>query len=248
MLMTPPTKLASGDPPHPWAAPSSEWLAAIRPTLLTFDDGPSEDTTPRILDVLERFGIHSIFFIVGKRLEIPACRQLVERMVAGAHLIGNHSYTHVDLAKVSSQRVLDEIEHTQTILESIGIKERLFRPPYGRVSDTVIRVANQLNYWGLGWSVDTNDWKPEHQDGSWADQAISKIASQRENVVLMHDVHESTARELERFIEGLFALGCSFPSLFCRREEPEEKVSPWTHAPDGTRTIASIQLFRPSSS
>lgn len=246
--MTPLTKLASDEPPYHWAAPSLQWLAADKPTLLTFDDGPSADTTPIVLDILERFGIRSIFFIVGNRLETPSCRQLVERMVAGDHVIGNHSYTHVDLGKVSSECVLDEIGHTQAILESIGIKERLFRPPYGRLSDTVIRVANQLNYWGLGWSVDTNDWKPEYQDGSWADQAISKIARQRENVVLMHDIYESTARELDRFIEGLLALGCSFPSLFCSREEMGEEISAWTPSNHGTRSIASIQLFRPSSS
>jgi peptidoglycan/xylan/chitin deacetylase (PgdA/CDA1 family) len=248
MLMTPPTKPAGGDPPHHWAAPSSQWVAADKPTLLTFDDGPSEDTTPRVLDVLERFGIRSAFFVVGKRLETSGCRQLVQRMMAGAHVIGNHSYTHADLAKVSAAVVVDEIERTQRTIESLGIKQRLFRPPYGRVSDTVVKVANQLNYWGLGWNVNTNDWKTEHQDGSWADQAINKIARQRENVVLMHDIYESTARELERFIEGLLALGCSFPSLFCSREEMGEETSAWTPAADGARSIASIQLFRPGCS
>jgi peptidoglycan/xylan/chitin deacetylase (PgdA/CDA1 family) len=228
------------------SAPSLRWLAADKPALLTFDDGPSEATTPRVLEILERFGIRAVFFIIGKRLEMPNCRRLVERMVTSAHIVGNHSYTHVDLAKVSPTRVFEEIERTRASLESMGIQERLFRPPYGSLNGTVIRVANQLNYWGLGWTVDTNDWKPEHQDGSWVGKGLGQIARRRESIVLMHDVHESTVRGLEQFIEGLLALGCSFPSLFCSTEETGKVMNEaWMPAADGTMAIASIQLFRP---
>ena len=197
----------------PQFTPSAAWQQATRPVLLTFDDGPSEATTPQILETLGEFRLHAVFFVLGQRLESAAHRKLVSLMIDRGHLVGNHSYTHPNLARSTNRMVLQEMEHTQHRLEELGVRERLFRPPYGAISDSVLDVAFRLKLWGLGWNVDPSDWDLSYPAGHWIDDACAQVGKRRESIVLLHDIQESTAAGLKLFVDRLIGFGCSFPSL-----------------------------------
>lgn len=193
--------------------PSRAWKQAARPVLLTFDDGPCEATTPQILDTLREFRLHAVFFVIGQRLEKASNRELVRRMIDHGHTVGNHSYTHPNLARLTSRMILQEMEHTQLRLEELGVQERLFRPPYGATCNSVLEAAFRLRLWGLGWNIDPSDWDLSYPPKQWIDRACARLGKTRESIVLLHDIQESTAAGLRTFIDRLFSLGCSFPPL-----------------------------------
>ena len=126
---------------------------------MTFDDGPSGPNTPRLLDLAAKKHIKLTFFLIGEN----AARypQLVQRELAEGHQVGNHSYTHPDLAKMSDDAVRAEIQKTQdAIIGASGYKPVLFRPPYGALTARQrLWVANEFGVKIILWDVDPLDWK-----------------------------------------------------------------------------------------
>jgi peptidoglycan-N-acetylglucosamine deacetylase len=124
---------------------------------LTFDDGPNPEYTPRVLDILAIHEIKAAFFLVGKFAEAhPA---LVRRMVAEGHVIGNHTWSHPNLASIPPAQVLEELERTSTLLEQItGTLIRLFRPPYGACNAKTLNMARALGMLPVFWNAITEDW------------------------------------------------------------------------------------------
>jgi peptidoglycan/xylan/chitin deacetylase (PgdA/CDA1 family) len=134
-------------------------IAPARPgeIALTFDDGPNPEATPRLLDILARHQVRATFFLIGRHA--AAQPALVERMVAAGHLIGNHSWTHPNLALTSPRRVLDELTRTSRRLEQIaGVPVRFFRPPYGARRPGVLGAARSMGMIPVLWNAMTNDW------------------------------------------------------------------------------------------
>ena len=124
---------------------------------LTFDDGPNATWTPRLLDVLAQYDVRGTFFLLGGRA--AAQPELVRRMAAAGHTIGNHSWSHPNLARTSSNRVREELKQTSDALEQIlGSPVKFFRPPYGGRRPAVFRIARELNLTPVLWNAMTSDW------------------------------------------------------------------------------------------
>ncbi len=130
---------------------------------LTFDDGPNPVWTPRLLDVLANYGVRATFFLVGSHaVAEPA---LVRRIVAAGHLIGNHSWSHPNLALSGGRRIQQELIRTSQALEQITAKPvRFFRPPFGARRPIVLRIARRLGMTPVLWNAMTSDWNNPSAD------------------------------------------------------------------------------------
>jgi peptidoglycan/xylan/chitin deacetylase (PgdA/CDA1 family) len=150
-------------------------IAPARPgeLALTFDDGPNPACTARLLDILAQHGVHATFFLIGSFAhQLP---DLVRRIVAAGHLIGNHSWSHPDLALTAARRVDEELTRTRDTLQQItGAPIRYFRPPFGARRPHVLRMATQLGMEPVTWNAMTNDWSEPSADAI-AGQLIRKI-------------------------------------------------------------------------
>ena len=156
---------------------------------LTFDDGPNPAWTPRLLDVLATYGVRATFFMVGNHAASEPA--LVRRIVAAGHLIGNHSWSHPNLALISSRRVEQELVRTSDTLQQIAGKPvRLFRPPFGARRPIVLRTARALGMTPVLWNAMTSDWSNPSADSIAAHLIRSIDRAERSgsaaNVVL-HD-------------------------------------------------------------
>lgn len=128
-----------------------------RELALTFDDGPNPAWTPRLLDILASYQVRATFFQLGSRA--AAEPELVRRVVAAGHLIGNHSWSHPNLALSSSTRVREELKRSRECLEQIaGVAVRFFRPPFGARRPGVLRTAREMGMVPVLWNAMTSDW------------------------------------------------------------------------------------------
>ena len=143
----------------------STLIAPPRPgeLALTFDDGPNPVWTPRLLDLLASHEVRATFFLVGSRAQTQPA--LVRQIVAAGHLIGNHSWSHPNLALSSARRIIEELSRTNQILAQIaGTPPRYFRPPYGARRPEVLRIARRLGLVPVLWNAMTSDWKNPSAD------------------------------------------------------------------------------------
>ena len=124
---------------------------------LTFDDGPNPVWTPRLLSVLADHRVKATFFLMGSRAKQEP--MLVRRIAAEGHLIGNHTWSHPNLAFQSARRIREELTQTSDTLEQItGNKIRFFRPPFGARRRAVFRTARSLGLTTVLWNAMTGDW------------------------------------------------------------------------------------------
>lgn len=186
---------------------------------LTFDDGPDADWTPRILDVLKAKHAPATFFVIGENAITQP--QLLNRIISEGHELGNHSYTHPNLALVSARGTRLELNVTQRLIEAYtGRSVRLFRAPYfGDAEPTTTDelgpalLAQQDGYMNVGLHVDPGDWKRPGVDaivtGTIA-QVEAGNAERSANIILLHDGggdREQTIAALPRIIDGLRTKG-----------------------------------------
>ena len=175
---------------------------------LTFDDGPSPHTTPRLLDMLASYGIPATFFMVGRNAEHHP--ELVRRIEAEGHEVANHSYSHPNLRKLSLERKRAEIASTDAILRSIGVTPRFMRPPYGAYDEATENIARDLGLSIVLWSVDSKDWKrlPANYMTLPTTQGFVYPQGEMRGVFLFHDIHERTVNDLPRIVSQLASAGC----------------------------------------
>jgi peptidoglycan-N-acetylglucosamine deacetylase len=132
---------------------------------LTFDDGPNPACTPRLLDILAASNVKATFFLVGGFAR--AQPGLVHRILAGGHLIGNHSWSHPNLAFAPASQVTEQLTRTSETLEQIaGAPIRFFRPPFGARRPHVLRTARHLGMVPVLWNAMTNDWSETSADAT----------------------------------------------------------------------------------
>jgi peptidoglycan/xylan/chitin deacetylase (PgdA/CDA1 family) len=140
---------------------------------LTFDDGPNPAWTPRLLEILARHNLRATFFLVGSRAQAEP--SLVRCILAASHLIGNHSWSHPNLALSSASRIEQELSRASHTLEQItGSPVRYFRPPFGARRPEVLRAARRLGMVPVLWNAMTSDWKNPSANAI-ANQLTSKI-------------------------------------------------------------------------
>ncbi len=189
---------------------------------LTFDDGPSEDWTPKILDVLKEKNVHATFFIIGENG--AANPRLVQRILAEGHDLGNHTFTHPNLGETPDGVAAVELNATQRLIEALtGRSTRLFRPPYfGDAEPSTaqeiapLAVAERLGYLTFGLRVDPDDWQEPPAETivqRVVDQATDPDPEKRGQIVLLHDGggdRSQTLAALPLLIDALRAKGFSF--------------------------------------
>ena len=125
--------------------------------VLTFDDGPDPRYTPHILRTLREHDVRAMFFVCGEQAEWN--KDLLREMADDGHLIGNHTWTHPLLTKLSRSAMHSEIERTcELIDDTIGEPPAWFRAPYGAWNRNAFRIGAELGMEPLAWTVDTNDW------------------------------------------------------------------------------------------
>jgi glycosyltransferase involved in cell wall biosynthesis/peptidoglycan/xylan/chitin deacetylase (PgdA/CDA1 family) len=185
-----------------------------RSVCLTFDDGPHPEFTPRILEVLKQQGIVATFFVIGR--EAAKYPDLVRRIVADGHLVGHHSYSHLEPHLTSASQLLDEVRTTRKILtEVMGKSPAHFRPPHGKVTATKLWSLWRAGQKVVLWNVDPRDWScgsPRELEARFEERPL-----QGGDVVLLHDNRPHASRALPAVIEDARKRGLSF-----------ELVSKWT--------------------
>lgn len=130
---------------------------------LTFDDGPNPAWTPQLLDILAERNAPATFFIVGQFAQAES--SIVRRIAEAGHLIGNHSWSHPNLAQSSSTKIRNELARTlDTLQQIIGKSVRFFRPPYGARRPIALRIARELGMMPVTWNAMTNDWEEPSAD------------------------------------------------------------------------------------
>ncbi|TWR30335.1 glycosyltransferase [Mucilaginibacter pallidiroseus] len=189
--------------------------------VLTFDDGPDPNYTPRILDILKREKVPASFFVVGTMVEknIP----LLKRIYEENYEIGNHTYFHPDISAIPLERVSLELNATRKLIESVtGRSTILFRPPFNADAEPqtlaeVIPVAEsrKQSYITIGESIDPWDWEP----GVTADSIIARTKRQYRNgsMILLHDAggdtREATVQALPEIIRFFKSKGYEFTTI-----------------------------------
>jgi peptidoglycan/xylan/chitin deacetylase (PgdA/CDA1 family) len=150
---------------------------------LTFDDGPNDPHTLRLLDVLARHNVRATFFMVGSFVEQ---RPEIARAVAAAgHAIGNHTHTHPNLIFHSGSVVRRELQDCERVLDDAGVVHAsLFRPPFGGRTPIVLRTARDMGLEPIMWSVTAQDWKP-HSPEKIAQLVHRQVLGG--DVILLHD-------------------------------------------------------------
>jgi peptidoglycan/xylan/chitin deacetylase (PgdA/CDA1 family) len=194
-------------PDLPAGAAAEVEVPALSPVVaLTFDDGPRQSTTARLLEGLQLREVPATFFMVGERAE--SCGDLIREISAAGCQIGVHTYSHVCLAGLDAARGQREVERGREVLTQIlGVGDYWLRPPYG-LTDAGVKA------WADGplilWSVDPEDWKD--RDTERIVRAIETNVSDGD-IILLHDVYESSVDAALRVVDDLLAQGWCFVTV-----------------------------------
>lgn len=184
------------------SAISTETIIPVKPTgtgkrvALTFDDGPHEKVTRQILKTLNKYDAKATFFMVGRR--VPNNTKLVKDIYNSGHEIGNHTWNHPKLTSLTSKQVMSQLDSTDdAIYKAIGQYPTVFRPPYGAKNK---RVTDLIDVPVVMWTIDTLDWK--HRN---ANKLLPMVKNNLHNnaIILMHDIHQSTADGLDSVLAYL---------------------------------------------
>ncbi|MFI7132801.1 polysaccharide deacetylase family protein [Nonomuraea sp. NPDC050153] len=175
---------------------------------LTFDDGPGPFTA-RLLDILRKDRARATFFVVGSNA--AAQPELVKRMSAEGHLVGNHTWDHKDLSKQATSRITDSLARTEDVVEAaIGQRPALARAPYGATSQSVRDVAAGLGLALVDYDVDVKDLLT-HKAGDITDLAVRKAHPGA--IILMHDIHREAVDAVPDILKRLRGKGYSFVTV-----------------------------------
>jgi poly-beta-1,6 N-acetyl-D-glucosamine synthase len=204
--------------------------------ILTFDDGPDAKYTPQILDILQKEKVPATFFVIGLNAEnnIP----LLNKIYKSGYEIGNHTFTHHNIAKMSPERADLELKSTRVLLECItGRSTILFRAPYNADSepqtfDEIEPIARSKkdNYITVGESIDPNDWDPKMNADSIVNRTIRFAEANDASIILLHDAggktRQPTVDALPRIIDYFKKRGCKFTTVADLMGKTRDDVMP----------------------
>jgi peptidoglycan-N-acetylglucosamine deacetylase len=177
---------------------------------MTFDDGPHATNTPKLLDMAAKRHIKLTFFVLGECVQQNP--GVLQREVAEGHEIGNHSWSHPNLAKLSDEAVRSQLQRTDDlIVKTAGVKPKLMRPPYGELTKRQrIWINHDFNYKVILWDVDPLDWKRPGVNVV----ASRIIAGARPgSIILSHDIHPPTIEAMPQVFDALLAKGFKFVTV-----------------------------------
>lgn len=242
---SPPATEPAGKSEAPAAAPSTDAPATPAPApvaapkitysdchvdgqyiAMTFDDGPHKTNTPRLLDMLKARHIHATFFLVGEN--VVENQEIVKRILAEGHEIGNHSWSHPNFMTMNDTSVRDQLQKTQDAITKAcgGMTPKLMRPPYGAFTTRQKNWAH--GEWGFTvvlWDVDPEDWK--YRNAEHVKREILKAAVSG-SIVLSHDIHKTTVDAMPEVLDTLIARGFKFVTVseLISMDRPKTKATP----------------------
>jgi peptidoglycan/xylan/chitin deacetylase (PgdA/CDA1 family) len=190
---------------RPESPGAAEVHSRARRVWLTFDDGPSREITPLVLKALRRHRVKATFFVVGAM--VANSKDLLTRILGEGHRVGNHSYSHRDLRTLTDLEIVGEVRRTEAEIARHMVPDKIFRPPFGLHDDRVDAVLAAAGYRMILWDVEPRDWDPEFRDRRWVTNGIDFVRQRDCARIVLHDIHRSTADNLDRFIAGLKAEG-----------------------------------------
>lgn len=177
---------------------------------ITFDDGPNPETTPKLLKILEARNIKATFFMLGTNA--AAYPDVVRAVAAGGNEIGNHSWNHPQLPKLTLAAADKQIEDTSAAIEAaIGKKPLYVRPPYGAMTPALQQhLVQKYGVTMIFWSVDPLDWKIRDAQSIY-DQVMKQVRPGA--IILAHDIHATTVAAMPRVLDALIAKGYKFVTV-----------------------------------
>ena len=191
--------------------PGSPYIA------LTYDDGPNDPWTMRLLEVLERHSVKATFFVLGRFVKQKP--EIVRALASAGHVIGNHSWDHPRLIFAPDAELRRQVEQTQSaIFDACGVTPTLFRPPYGGRRPGTLQAVRALGLEPVMWNVTCYDWKPTSADKVFAH---AKRQIHGGDVILMHDGdqramgadRDHTVKATERVIKHCKSKGYQFVTI-----------------------------------
>ncbi len=167
---------------------------------LTFDDGPNEEFTPKVLTLLKKHNANATFFVIGDNVQKHP--DLLKEINKEGHLIGNHSYSHKNtFGFLSTKKVIEELEKTNRIIEeNTNLKVKFFRPPFGVTNPNIAKAVKSLNLHTFGWSIRSLDTVAKDPEKVYQ-KIISKI--KKGDILLLHDSSELSVTVLEKVLKYL---------------------------------------------
>ena len=186
----------------------SEASSEIPPKVaLTFDDGPSSEYTPLLLDGLRERNVKASFFVIGSNIEKEGGEEIIRRIYEEGHLIGNHTWHRVDLG---GRRIIDawkELEMTDSLIKAVtGEETALVRPPFGEFP----RSMEEPDKLYVKWTVDSRDWVTKDTQ-----EIVRKVVTDTEenDIILMHDCYETSVEAALQIIDTLSERGYEFVTV-----------------------------------
>ncbi len=179
---------------------------------LTFDDGPHPKMTPKILDLLNKYGIKATFFVIG--VNVDNYPEPLDRILSEGHEIGNHTNSHSILKSIDKKRINEEIELCEEKVSKItGEPTKILRPPCGMYDASLVNIANQNGYKIILWNIDTHDWA--HMPKS---EIVKNVSNKVKggDIILCHDYisgENHTVEALEVLIPMLLKNGFEFVTV-----------------------------------
>jgi peptidoglycan-N-acetylglucosamine deacetylase len=248
-----PTPPVANEKPAASAAPAEpsitfSWIHTDGPYIaMTFDDGPSGVLTPKLLDLLAARHIKATFFLIGQNVvDHP---EIVARALKEGHELGNHSWSHPNLAKMSDEGVRSQLRRTDDAIKSAaGISPKVMRPPYGSITPREKRwINNEFGYKIILWDVDPLDWK--RPGPSVVCNRILK-ETRAGSIILSHDIHPGTIEAMPATFSQLEAKGFKFVTVseligMATPEPPKPKPSPAQRAHPPAKSASPVATPSP---
>lgn len=173
---------------------------------LTFDDGPHPYYTEQLLDGLKEREVRVTFFVTGEHASLHP--DVIARMKEDGHVIGNHTYSHMQLNSGNREKFKDELVKTNKVIEAITGEEVIYvRPPYGSWDK---KLEEELNMFPVLWTIDPLDWCSDNVDGITR-KVVSK--AKENDIILMHDYYPTTITAAFRIIDNLKEQGYEFVTV-----------------------------------
>ncbi len=190
--------------------PKRIWRIPDHKVYLTFDDGPTNNLTAEILKILADRGIQATFFCVGENIDRNL--MMIEELVKGGHVIGNHTHRHLNAQSVDVDQYLKDVKECQASLEEVGIRNELFRPPHGKLKRSIIKKLKG-EFKIIMWSFLSGDFDQKRT----AEQIVASASQvQKGDIIVFHDnlkFREKVLSSLPAFLDELIARNFVFGTL-----------------------------------
>ena len=174
---------------------------------LTFDDGPNNGSTEKVLRILEEESVKAVFFLIGE--QVKKYPEVARKIAEQGHLIGNHTLTHRNLRKLASREIEEELLVTQKIIADVtGVSPKIMRPPMGRVSFRTVEIAKRFGLKTIMWTKSAKDYKMRGTD--FVLKRLNSKNIKTGDIILFHDGNEDAVNALPCILRDLKSSGYHF--------------------------------------